>query len=350
MDCIDLRAILSGFIDGELDADRRHEAERHLVGCEACRARVSRAESIDLLLREAAARWGREAPLPEPVIERVLSRTVADLRTLRRMRRVALFGWLAAAAALGLAASVWLIDRSWRAPQDSMTSLRDGGQGPGELLPTDLGGVSPSGGGGGRGWTPGEGASGDGAPREWAAGDSSTILADGSGGRDALPRGISALPHEGLVALALHGPPAWLALALDPAHSDEPFSPDLAELRDGGMFAEEIQDHVDTLLAASQLLRQFHRMELSSATALDHLRDRIEYDRLLERLDAADALLGDLEAQGSIKVAGAMLLKMQQHRAIDREELREMKRDLCRFPLADRLEKLAELLEVRTQA
>ena len=44
MDCTDIKAMLSGLVDDELDAPTRHQAERHLANCKACRSLVSEAE------------------------------------------------------------------------------------------------------------------------------------------------------------------------------------------------------------------------------------------------------------------------------------------------------------------
>ena len=56
LDCTDIQAMLSALVDGELDADRRHGAERHLAGCQACRTLLSEAEGLELLVAAAAGR------------------------------------------------------------------------------------------------------------------------------------------------------------------------------------------------------------------------------------------------------------------------------------------------------
>jgi anti-sigma factor RsiW len=52
MTCIDIRKILNEFVDGELDAGRRRQLERHLVDCPGCRAEE---QELRGLLEAAAA-------------------------------------------------------------------------------------------------------------------------------------------------------------------------------------------------------------------------------------------------------------------------------------------------------
>jgi hypothetical protein len=353
MDCTDLRAILSGFVDGELDPPRRHEAERHLVECAECRARVARTESLDVLLREAASRWGREEPLPPPIIERVLARTIADVGALRRARRWAMVGWLAAAAGVALAATAWWAaerrPQSDLPPSDRVNGLT------GELasgVSGHAGGARPTTDGSSPGLRldprvepgPRPPVSPERLPRSTQ--DSPRRVAAEDPARTAPP--LAATPHEHMVTLALHGPPSWLTLVPTNGASDLPWQ-ELEDLRGNELLAEDVQDGVDTLIATAQLLRHFHRVRFASPKCLSELRARIEYDRLLDRLDQADLLLGSVEGHESIRAASAMLLRLQ-HLSDDLEDLREMQRDLCRIPLARRLEQLAEALEVKTQA
>jgi hypothetical protein len=110
-DCSDMKALLSAYLDDQLDAGARHMAERHVGECSACRAFVDDAERADLLLATSAAeRMAAMSALSPEFMGAVLSRTVFSVPSrggvLRRLTHSA--GWLAAAASLGLAAFVWM--------------------------------------------------------------------------------------------------------------------------------------------------------------------------------------------------------------------------------------------------
>ena len=51
MDCTDVKALLSGLVDDEVDGDVRHAAERHIAGCAGCRTLLDEAEALDALIR-----------------------------------------------------------------------------------------------------------------------------------------------------------------------------------------------------------------------------------------------------------------------------------------------------------
>lgn len=108
-DCTDLKALLSAFVDGELPGDIRHDAERHLARCAECRALVTEAEANDRLL--AGALVEGEVPLPDGFEQAVLSLTV-DRRRADRWR--SWLGWMAAAACLALAVTIWFTNRPAR--------------------------------------------------------------------------------------------------------------------------------------------------------------------------------------------------------------------------------------------
>lgn len=120
-DCTDLAVMLSGYLDDELPPGARLAADRHLVGCAACRERVDEAERLDRLVRaeatEAADRREVDAAhaaiaiapadpgeLPAGFAERVLAATGAEPAPRHgRHAFVAWSGWLAAAAAIAFA-------------------------------------------------------------------------------------------------------------------------------------------------------------------------------------------------------------------------------------------------------
>jgi predicted anti-sigma-YlaC factor YlaD len=109
MDCTDIKVVLSGLVDDELDAGTRHAAERHLAECAACRDLVGEVEAVNqLIAADATQRYGRE-DLPHGFMDTVLGRTVAEDRRRATGAWVNWLGWLAAAACLLLAVSAWLM-------------------------------------------------------------------------------------------------------------------------------------------------------------------------------------------------------------------------------------------------
>jgi hypothetical protein len=125
MDCNDIKALLSGLMDGQLDPPRQHEAERHLASCADCRRLIDRAEQVEFSLnRTMQARAGD--PLPTGFVEFVLGQTSRS-PSLRPGRWTNYFGWVAAAASLVLAMTIWVMDRRSFIRQDAAHQL--GGSG-----------------------------------------------------------------------------------------------------------------------------------------------------------------------------------------------------------------------------
>ena len=50
MDCTDIKALLSGLVDGVVPDGQRHVAERHLAGCGTCRGLLDEAEAVNRLI------------------------------------------------------------------------------------------------------------------------------------------------------------------------------------------------------------------------------------------------------------------------------------------------------------
>lgn len=111
-DCTDIKAMLSAIVDDQLDRDDRHQVERHLAECKPCRRLLDEAEAVDALLAMDADPAPR-ASLPAGFEEAVLSRTVHANRVLkfRDRRWVTVGGWVASAAAIALAMTIWIADR-----------------------------------------------------------------------------------------------------------------------------------------------------------------------------------------------------------------------------------------------
>lgn len=125
-DCTDIKAVLSGLIDDQVDTETRHLAERHLAQCTACRALMSEAEALDdlIVLDAAAISPGR---LPSGFMDNVLNRTVYA-----RMYEHAGFswtnwlGWVAAAACLCLAVTMFVLDRQSRSRMNIISGAGSG--------------------------------------------------------------------------------------------------------------------------------------------------------------------------------------------------------------------------------
>jgi anti-sigma factor RsiW len=107
MNCTEYRDVIAEFVDGSLDPARQRALERHVEGCEACRALVA-----DLKTIQAAAFTLDRVELPPHLWPAIRAR-VADQprRSSGRLlalpqTRTALGIWIAAAAALLLATTV----------------------------------------------------------------------------------------------------------------------------------------------------------------------------------------------------------------------------------------------------
>ncbi|MFO0828241.1 MAG: zf-HC2 domain-containing protein [Phycisphaerales bacterium] len=123
-DCLDFKVNLSAYLDGEIDAAHRSDADRHLLECRDCRTLLEQAERNDAAIRAICARDGafldetsEAMPLPAGFEDAVLDRT--RLRRHVQLRRVyrsvgGSFGLLAAAAALALGAALYFVTRAGR--------------------------------------------------------------------------------------------------------------------------------------------------------------------------------------------------------------------------------------------
>lgn len=118
MDCTDIRVLLSGLIDDEVDAETRHQADRHIARCQACTAMIGQAEALDGLVVADTDVWNDEVNgdgVSDAFIGTVLSRTVyARQRPHFRERFTTWTGWIAVAAVMILAMTVWIMDRQLR--------------------------------------------------------------------------------------------------------------------------------------------------------------------------------------------------------------------------------------------
>ena len=109
MDCTDIKVLLSGLIDDELEVETRHVAERHLAVCAACRDLVGEVEAVNQLIAADTTKLYGHEDLPGGFMNAVLGRTIAEDRRRSAGAWVNWIGWLAAASCLLLAVSAWLM-------------------------------------------------------------------------------------------------------------------------------------------------------------------------------------------------------------------------------------------------
>ena len=111
LDCKDIKALLSGYIDGELDQPTRHQADRHLAGCAPCQNLVEETERLNTLIALDAQRTMWPAGLPAGFEDKVLGQTIyAEAYQFAGRSWTSWLGWVAAAACLLLAASIWFLN------------------------------------------------------------------------------------------------------------------------------------------------------------------------------------------------------------------------------------------------
>jgi mycothiol system anti-sigma-R factor len=95
------RTVLHGYLDGELDATRSEEFERHLEGCRECAAALGAEES----LRSSLQRSGLYENAPDSLRKKI--RADLDAATASRVAmRIPAWRWLAVAASILLVVSV----------------------------------------------------------------------------------------------------------------------------------------------------------------------------------------------------------------------------------------------------
>ncbi len=115
MDCTDIKAMLSGLIDGEVDPTTRHDAERHLAGCESCRQMLNEAERLDEKVAAEAGSY-QAGGWSKALEGAVLIRTVYAEGRRATGRWTTWLGWLAAAACLTLAVIISVLAREGGPP------------------------------------------------------------------------------------------------------------------------------------------------------------------------------------------------------------------------------------------
>lgn len=121
MTCDDSRSMLHAYLDGELDAPRAAEFERHLEGCATCTHALEAQESLRSAIQGAQLR----EPLPlgfENRIRRQLGKSSQTASTWA----FPVWRWLAAAATLLLVAGVsWKVAQRTRESSEPSASAAD---------------------------------------------------------------------------------------------------------------------------------------------------------------------------------------------------------------------------------
>ncbi len=138
-ECQDVQAVLSGLLDGELDAPAAHLAEAHLARCGPCRDLLQQAEETDDVLRVAMARHEVWPASLERRIRAEVFGVVGEADANHRRRRLLIAAWsgwsMAAVVMLGFGFSIsqgWLTAR----PAESSPPLAFADTGP-EIAPGD---------------------------------------------------------------------------------------------------------------------------------------------------------------------------------------------------------------------
>lgn len=292
-DCKDIRALLSGFIDGELDDATHHQVERHLVDCKACRELVNESETLnDLLVRDA----GRMMELPESFENAVLRQTIyAEAFNYAGRRWTSWLGWVAAAASLGLAASLWFLNPRFAPVETEQFVMAP--DSPAPLRPSVYAV-------GGRSWTY-DGSLAESAPVQTAVSDETFRAVDNQ--------------LASVIPISYHTP---AILSLSPPMS---------------------QDDADTLFAAANLLDMLTRADLTSFADVERIRQIAEYDELVPRLGET---LGNISgADRALVMAAESILLRIVRGPLSVDDLESLRETVHSMDLADQIHAIAAQTE-----
>jgi predicted anti-sigma-YlaC factor YlaD len=239
MDCKDIKALLSAIVDGELDHQTQHEAERHLADCAACRDVVNEAEALNNFIALDAQRMMWPVGLPAGFEQAVLRQTVyAEAYEFAGRRWTSWLGWVAAAASLMLAVSVWFVSKQTAAPTYTPIIA----QAPTNPVAAPARAVAyPV---SGRSWT-------------YEGGLPANSLRVSAGTTDDFNASSTASSHGAVMQASM-----WREADADPISRDD----------------------ADTLYAASNLLGMLNNSDLDSFRDIERIRQIAEYDELLDRL------------------------------------------------------------------
>ena len=319
LDCKDIKALLSPLIDGAADDETRHSAERHLADCAACRGLIDEAEANDALVASELDALIR--PLPAGFEETVLRNTVFLQSPRNAFSSWATWmGWVAAAAAFTLAATIFVMDQrllTLRGIQDQARTGQHELTRPSEFItshdgqratmysPNDLQ----------RSFTY-EGP----LPSGTYASDSTTVLTVSPPQRRPTDRIL--VPEELMVA-----PPLTEMTPMRPAAP-------------GPAMSVVSRDDSETLSSAALLMSMLSLSDLTSFADAEQIRQIAEYDELLQRLAETRNHLPEVDQQ-LVLVAESMLARIIVG-PLAMEDLRVMQDAARRLDLARRLESISE--------
>jgi hypothetical protein len=268
--------MLSALVDDRADHASRHRAERHLAECASCRKLLDEAERAEALLAASLDGSGAAQSLPEGFEAAVLARTVYGAGRRGPGGLTTWLGWMATAASLMLAVSIWVLD--WR---------------PG-ATPADSG-VGP--------------------------------VAEGT--YTLGPERRSWL-HEGDIP-----PDALWHLVGDRAERQPPHGGSAPGAGDAQVLS---RSESETLESAALMLALLQRADAASFTDLEDVRRATEYDDLLERMAAARRTLSP-EHRPLVLAAESILYRVV-HGPLTLDDARELREAARRLEISRRLGEL----------
>lgn len=325
MDCTDIKVLLSGLIDDELDAETRHLAERHIAECRACRDMVDEAEALHQLVTAEAEADIEPDRLPEGFAGAVLSRTIYDAHP----RRPPLagwmnwLGWMAAAACLVLAITIWALDRR------PLTGRMGNGPAPVAAAPpaTQPSVIQTVYTTPGRSWT----FEGELPPEALAP----PVVDDADSQPNA---GIEGTEPD---AAAAGGPVEAAEPAVDAIAAISERSPkgDIAAESPAAPPASISRADAETLDAAALLLRMLLVGDDRSFAEIESIRRVAEYDELPARLAAARDRLAPTD-RPAVFAAESILWRIV-HGPLSLDDVQDLRRTVAESDLATRLETMS---------
>lgn len=299
LDCKDIKALLSGYIDGELDQPTRHQADRHLAGCASCRGLVEETERLNTLIALDAQRMMWPAGLPAGFEEKVLGQTIyAEAYQFAGHRWTSWLGWVAAAACLLLAASIWFLNLGSASVRDHVATGNRPAPQP-RILVHDPVGDEP-------------------VKRSWTY--------DGGLSIESLMSARPSTEQQHVQLIATHETPAIMQ-----APYTRPVEP-----------APEPIDEEDaqTLYAASNLLAMLAQADLETFADVERIREIAEYDDLLARLAESRDRLSPQD-RPAVLAAEAVLVRVV-NGPLSTDDLRSLHNTVASLDLADQIEAISE--------
>ena len=298
MDCNDIKVLLSGLMDGQLDAAVQHEAERHLADCAGCRALLDRAEQVEFSLsRSMQSHAGDD--LPTGFVEFVLGQTSRS-PNLRAGRWTNYFGWVAAAASLVLAMTIWVMDRRSFIRQEVVHSLGGSESAGGSRSPRNV--VSTA-------YTPGR--------------ELQSFVLDMSHA-DAVPQGVVLVDNASMERNErAHGDHANGAVGAVPAvHA----------------YSLLTRDDGEMLMTASMLLDHLGRSGEQSFATAERVRQAAEYEQIVAQLRDVRDRVGPSD-RASVFAAEAVFRRLAEG-PLSMADLAELRRTVAELSLSDAMHDL----------